>query len=199
MEWWDNRDASFSYTFSRSELNNPPSPRYYTITPVVEQVGWELGEDEWEVNGQMIESGQNGEFIITPAIYDAYPDGTTFCYNFFNPLTATVTITVISGKWLSNKWHHEAGGAVGFTLFPQSAMEQQVVQYGSMVTVYGNGKYGSSHSSSGPVDWFYKVKGFYSPSHFKYKSGNNQEKDSWTFKATSNMTIYVEFEYIEHD
>lgn len=110
-----------------------------------------------------------------------------------------MTITVISGRWQSNKWHNEAGGTVGFTPFSALVREQQTVPYGSTVTVYGNGKYGSQDGTYGPVNWFYKVKGFYSPLHHTYKSGNNTEEDSWTFKATSDMTIYVDFEYTEHN
>jgi len=179
----------------KSDLVN--SPNYYSIRPVADQ-GWDLGDDAWEVNGQMVESGQHGEFTITPAIYDAYPDGTTFCYNFFDPSSATVTITVLSGKWQSNKWNNEPGGMVGFTSAPTTVNAQKTVPYGSMVTVYGSGKYGTQNTSYGTVNWLYKVKGFYTPLHYTYKSGNNTDKDSWTFKATSDMTIYVDFEYAEN-
>ncbi len=202
LEWWDDRGESFSYTFSRDELDNPPSPYYYSIQPVTDTPGWEV-RDDWEVvnGGEVaIPGAQGGEFLIDTRLYDKYPDGTTFCYNFFNPSTATVTITVVGAVRNNNRWDEDpAKCTAGFSSSPIFTREQRTFNYGEQVTVYGVGKEIEYSNTDPDPRWgYYQVQGFYDWGHIvRYKVGNMSNTDSWTFKAIEDRTIYIEFKYVQ--
>ena len=193
MEWWLDRGEAFSVTLTRDELGYT---REHYITPVPNQ-GWNLGNDEWDVNGQKEQSDQGGVFQITPAIYDKYPDNTTFCFNFINTSQMTVTITVVSRTWYTNKWLEQTGGMVGFSPNPTLIADKKTVMYDETVTVYAAGKEGNDDSDYLTEPWWYYITGFYNSYHSPYKtvSGINVLENSYTFKAKNDVTIYVDFQY----
>jgi len=127
-------------------------------------------------------------FEVIPEIY----------YNFANSSTKTCTITVISSTWNSNNWYTQLHGMVGFSPNPTLITDNLTVNYGETVTVYAKGDEGNHDSDYGTESWWYYIKGFYNSDHVIYKASNgdiNTTNDTYTFKATENRTIYVDFIY----
>lgn len=87
---------------------------------------------------------------------------------------------------------------VGFSPNPTLIIDNLTVNYGETVTVYAKGDEGNHDSDYGTESWWYYIKGFYNSDHVIYKASNgdiNTTNDTYTFKATENRTIYVDFIY----
>ncbi|MEG1007572.1 MAG: hypothetical protein RSO15_15045 [Bacteroides sp.] len=199
LNWWGDRedfeDHSFSYTFTRSELGYNYD---YVVTHDTNHSGW-----RWLVDGkEVINAGQYVDLVMSPEIYDRYPDNTTFTYDLLggNPDTETYTITVKADRWLSNRWTGDSGGSkVGFAKNDLSSWEKTIqATRGETLTIYAQGADGFHPYPNDTDHWYYKVLGFYNTGHIAYKLGapNNGGVDSYTFTVSGDMTIYVDFQYI---
>lgn len=186
------QENAISITFSMEDLENGKT--YY----IVPGTHYATLVDKWEVNGTTIPSDQNGVFTLNSITGKQYPNNTTFYYNFADSSTKTCTITVISSTWNSNGWYTQPHGAVGFSPNPTLITDNLTVNYGETVTVYAKSDEGNYDSDYGAEPWWYYIKGFYNNNHVIYEASNgdiNTTNDTYTFKATGNRTIYVDFIY----
>lgn len=195
LDWWRDRgDQFFSYTFTRSELGYNYD---YVVTHDTNHSGW-----KWLVDGkEVINAGQDVDLVMSPEIYDRYPDNTTFTYDHLggNPGTETYTITAKAARWSSPNWLQDVGESkVGFDRADLSSEKTIQATRGETLTIYAQGADGFHPYPNDTDHWYYKVLGFYNAGHVAYKLGtpNNGGADSYTFTVSGDMTIYVDFQYI---
>lgn len=111
-----------------------------------------------------------------------------------NTSDESYTINVYARTW-DGSWSTTANGSVGFD--PSYSKTTIIAEHGTSVTIYAEGKQGNYDSDWGNEPWWYYIKGFYTPSHSALQVFNDVDKltAQYTFKATSNRDIYVEFVY----
>lgn len=111
-----------------------------------------------------------------------------------NTSDESYTINVYARTW-DGSWSTTANGSVGFdSSYSKTTI---IAEHGTSVTIYAEGKQGNYDSDWGTEPWWYYIKGFYTPSHSALQVFNDVDKltAQYTFKATSNRDIYVEFVY----
>ena len=111
-----------------------------------------------------------------------------------NTSDESYTINVYARTW-DGSWDANVKGSVGFD--SNYSKTTIVAKHGTSVTIYAEGEQGNYDSDYGTAAWWYYIKGFYTSSHSPLQVFNDVEKltAQYTFKATSNKDIYVEFVY----
>ncbi len=203
FDLWDRQTESFSQIFTPNSFEGVEQD-YYRITPQA-SAGWEINDGHgWRYERNLLpeQAGQGSDLVIDRYFYDKYPDHATFVYSFLEetPISNEVTVTVYVRKRVGNSWQTTSGGGVGINGSDTNFRDrcELKVPRNSEVTVTAKGAEGYDNPAEQTGYWRNYITGFYNFSGIPYKSisGMHTIEATYTFTATDDTTIYVDFQYV---